>query len=211
MGLFIQPPFWAVGYGRANVAPHMTVTLVGSPAADPIDLATAKLYARLAPTDLSLDTILPGVITTMRRRVERDAGVLIGAATETYDVAFDAWPCDRTPIALPWRPVVSITSVKVYDSAGIGQTVDPSNYLLDPSSDAPTPARLGLTTSGAWPTDRRPFQPYVVRLVAGYATVDAIPKSLTHALGLLVAAYVNKDALGEYDDAIAGYRLVTVA
>lgn len=209
MGVFIQPPFWATGYGRA-LFPHRTWTRVAPATNDPITLATAKLYARLAPTDTSLDTILPGVITTMRRRVEQDTGILIGDGPETYDVAFDAWPIDRTPIALPWRPVVAITSVKSYDTAGVLQTLDVSNYLLDPGSEAAIPARLGLSISGSWPTDLRPFQPYVVRLTAGYATIAAIPSFLIHALGLLVASYVNKDGLAEYEDAIAGARLVTV-
>jgi uncharacterized phiE125 gp8 family phage protein len=208
MGVFIQPPFWATGYGRA-LYPHATWTRVPPAAADPIDLATAKLYARLATTDTSLDTILPGVITTMRRKVEQDTGIAL--LQETYDVAFDRWPIDRTPIALPWRPVISVTSVKSYDTAGVLQTLDPSNYLLDPSSEVAIPARLGLTISGSWPTDLRPFQPYVVRLVAGYASAPAIPPPLVHAVGLLVAAYVNKDPLAEYEETIAGFRLVSVA
>jgi uncharacterized phiE125 gp8 family phage protein len=208
MGVFIQAPFWAQDVSRAGV-PHATWTRVTANASDGLTLADAKTYARVTGTDL--DTILPGVITAMRRKVEQDTSVVL--MTETYDVFYDALPIDRTPIVLPWRPVSSITSVKSYDSASpaVLQTLDVSNYVLDGGSEAPIAARLALTIAGAWPTDLRPFQPYVIRLVAGYATAADIPKPLVYALGLLVDAYVNKIGLDAYEDAIAPYRLVTVA
>jgi uncharacterized phiE125 gp8 family phage protein len=182
-------------------------TVTRTVAVDPLSLAQAKVYARLTGTDL--DTILPGVITTMRRKVEAETGIAL--LRDTYDVFFDALPRDRTPIALPWRPVSSVVSFSSIDTAGVTQTLAVSNYELDPSSEAPFAARLALSTSGAWPTDLRPFQPYVVRLVAGFPSIAVMPPALVHAVGLLVDAYVNKLTLDDYDETIAPYRLVTVA
>jgi uncharacterized phiE125 gp8 family phage protein len=182
-------------------------TVTRTTAVDPLTLAQAKVYARLTGTDL--DTILPGIITAMRRKVELETGIAL--LRDTYDVFFDALPRDRTPIALPWRPAPSVVSFSSIDTAGVTQTLAVSNYELDPSSDAPFAARLALSTSGAWPTDLRPFQPYVVRLVAGFASIAAIPPALVHAVGLLVDAYVNKLTLDDYDETVAPYRLVTVA
>jgi uncharacterized phiE125 gp8 family phage protein len=175
-------------------------------AVDPLTLAQAKVYARYSQTDL--DTILPGILTSMRRKVEADTGIVL--LREVYDVYFDTLPRDRTPIELPWRPVPSVVSVKSIDTAGVTQTLNATNYELDASGEAPYPARVALSVSGSWPTDLRPFQPYVLRVVAGFASVALIPPPLVHAVGLLVDAYINKGALDEYTRTIAPFELVAV-
>jgi len=182
-------------------------TVTRTAAADVLTLAEAKSYARL--TDTSLDGLIPRFLATARAKVQQDTGIILLA--ETYDVFFDALPWDRTPIELLWRPVSAVLSVVSIDSAGAVQTLAVTNYVLDSSSEAPYPARLALAIDGAWPTDLRPFQPYVIRLVAGYASVALLPSALAHAVGLLISAHVNKDGLDEYEDTIAPYRLVCVA
>lgn len=212
MGVFIEPPFWALPYGRVP-APHGVSVRVTPAATDPLmTLPLAKKYARLAMTDTSLDTILPGMLIAARDKVQLDTGIVLLA--ETYDVFFDSLPTDRTPIALPWRPIQSITSVKSIDTAGVTQTLAVSNYELDASSEAARPARLALSIAGAWPTDVRPFQPYVIRLVAGWLEADVakVPKALIHAIGLVFDVYANQGgSLDAYEDVIAPYKLVTVA
>lgn len=199
-------------------------TVTRTIAAEPLTLAEAKLWAGLDWADGDpREALLTGFIASARRKVEQDTGIAL--LLTTFDVYLDALPRDRTPIALPWRPVPWITSVASIDTAGVTQTLDVSQYELDPGSEVPLPARVALSTVGAWPTDLRPFQPYVLRLVAGYPSVAALTAAaplLVHAVGLLTAHYAtlgrdfaSVDALSEvpggYADLIAAYQLVTVA
>jgi uncharacterized phiE125 gp8 family phage protein len=190
-------------------------------AAEPLTLTEGKLRAGLdwAEGD-PRDALMRSFIAAARSKVQQDTGVV--PVLETYDVRFDALPRHRTPIALPWRPVASVTSFASIDSAGVTQTLDPSQYVLDPGSDAPRAARLALSDAGAWPTDLRSFQPYVLRIVVGYASIARIPPWFVHAVGRLTAHYAtlgrdlaSLDPAVEvpfgYEDDIAPYRLVTVA
>jgi len=201
-----------------HVSVPVAVTIAGAGgtitrelAVEPLTVAQAKVYARLSATDTSLDTVLPGFLKTARAKVQQDTGIVL--LLETYDVYFDALPHDRTPIALPWRPVPSIASVASIDAAGVTQTLAVSNYELDPSSETPIAARLALSTVGAWPSDLRPFRPYVLRIVAGWSSIAQIPAPLVDAVGFLIDYTVNKDAMALelYESAIAPYRLVCVA
>jgi len=184
-------------------------TVTRTTAADVLTLVEAKTYARLSSTDTSLDALIPRYLATARDKVQQDTGIVL--LPETYDVFLDALPSGRTPVALPKRPVAAVLSVVSIDNAGAVQTLAVANYELDRGSDAPFAARLALSTSGFWPSDLRPFQPFVIRLVAGFASAALIPPALVHAVGLLVSCHVNKDSLDEYENLIAPYQLVCVA
>jgi uncharacterized phiE125 gp8 family phage protein len=188
---------------------------------EPLTLAQGKLRAGLdwAEGDVR-DALMLGFIATARSKVESDTGLAL--LLKSFDVYYDALPRDATPIALPYRPVSAISSFTSIDSAGVVQTLDVSNYHLDPSSETPLPARVALSLTGAWPTDLRSFQPYVLRIVAGWSSVALIPAPLVHAVGLLTAHYAtlgrdlaSLDPAAEipfgYADAIAPYQLVCLA
>jgi len=205
---FIQPPFWANQSAPAT-APHAVSVVFLEPTLEPIDLATAKLYARLSATDTSLDTLIPGFIKTARSKVEQDTGLAL--LTQTRDVYLDAIAGRTLTLPSQSRPLQSVTSFKSTDTAGVVQTLDPSNYVVDLVG-----GRLGLALGGAWPSDLRPFQPYVLRIVAGWTTVPllaAARPTLVDAVGFLVDYTINKDALALelYEEAIAPYRPVCVA
>lgn len=213
MGVFIQPPFWAEGV-RRPVSPHARSVLVepsagGSPVADVISLDEAKKWARItADTE---NTLLDTCRRSAQHAVEQETGLAL--RTQTRDVFLDV--VDGT-LALPAQsvPLQSVTWVKSYNTAGALQTLDVSNYALDLAG-----ARIGLSLSGVWPTDLRPFQPYVIRIVSGWPDVASMPPPLVHAVGLLTGFYANegrnrfvaKDLRDSYEDVIAPYRLVTVA
>jgi hypothetical protein len=118
------------------------------------------------------------------------------------------------------KPLQAVTSISSVDTAGVLQVLAPDQYVVDLAS-----ARIGLALAGAWPTDLRPFQPYVLRIVSGYPSVAALTAAepmLVHLVGRLVAHYatlgrdlvtidpVNDTPFG-YEDDIAPYRPVTVA
>jgi uncharacterized phiE125 gp8 family phage protein len=214
---FIQPPFWARDAYHAAF-PHAISVLVTPPVIEPLTLTEAKLRAGLDWVGGDpRDALMTGFIAAARAKVEADTGLAL--LTQTRDVYFDAIR-DRT-IVLPAqsRPLQSVTSFKSTDTAGAVNTLDPLNYVVDLAS-----GRLGLALGGMWPTDLRPFQPYVLRIVAGWTSVALMPPPLVHAVGLMTAHYatVGRDVAAMervsgidvpygYDDVIAPYKLVVVA
>jgi uncharacterized phiE125 gp8 family phage protein len=199
----VQPPFWAHGT-RQGVAPHAVSVLVTPPESEPIDLATAKLYARLTGTDL--DGLIPGFITSARMQVEQETGLAL--IEQTRDVSYDAIAGPILTLPSQSRPLQSVTSITSTDSAGAEHVLDPANYVVDLAS-----ARIGLAIGGAWASDLRPFRPYVIRIVSGWATPEAVPQPLKDAVGFFVDYLVNKDAMALqlYEQAIANWRPVVVA
>jgi len=179
-------------------------TLTRTTAVEPLTLAQAKLYARLSGTDL--DTLLPGWITTARDKVEQDTGLAL--LTQTRDVYVDVISGSILTLPSQSRPLQAVTSITSTDTAGAAQVLDPSNYVLDLVS-----GRIGLAVGGAFPSDLRSFQPYVLRITSGWTEVALIPAALVQAVGLLVDYYVNKDetALAIYNETIAPFRPVVVA
>lgn len=208
MGVFIQRPFWSTGWGSPR-APHAVSVIVTEPSIEPITLDEAKQYARITHDHEN------GLIDTFRRSarhtVEQETGLAL--LTQTRDVYLDV--LDGT-VTLPAQstPLQSVTWVKSTDTAGVINTLDPSNYVLDLVS-----GRIGLSLSGVWPTDLRPFQPITIRIVAGWVSALAMPAPLVHAVGLLTGHYANEgrdrflaaNLLDQYEAIIAPYRLVTVA
>jgi uncharacterized phiE125 gp8 family phage protein len=208
-----------------HVSVPVTVTVAGAGgtlartiAVDPLTLAQGKLRAGLDWADGDpRDALMLGFIAAARSKVERDTGLSL--LPQTFDVFFDALPSDRTPIALPWRPVIALASIVSVDSGGVIQTLATDQYHLDAGSAAPVSARVGLSLAGGWPTDLRSFQPYVLRIVAGFASVALIPPLLIEAMGMLIAHSATTgrdrftDALtrDEYAEKIASYELVVVA
>lgn len=218
MGVFIEPPFWAEEWGGARTSrPHATSVIVTPPAIEPLTLAEAKLRAGLDwPDGDPREILLAGFIPAARAKVERDTGLAL--LTQTRDIYLDM--ITARVLSLPVFPIQSVTSVKSTDTAGVVNTLNPTNYVVDLAS-----ARLGLSLSGVWPTDLRPFQPYVIRVVAGWPdvlTLTAQEPLLVHAVGLLLAHYAtlgrdlaSLDPATEiphgYRDIIASYERVTVA
>jgi len=221
MAVFIEPPFWAT---RTRTEPSWRVSsvIVTPPAEEPLTLDEAKLRAGLDWTAGDpRDDLMNGFIAAARSKVEQDTGLAL--LTQTRDVFFDTLSMRRDgTVTLPAqsRPLQSVGSVKVVDTAGTVVTVEPANYIVDLAT-----ARLGLAPTGVWPSDARPFQPWVVRIVSGWlnkATLRANAPLLFHAVGLLIAHYatVGRDltTVGTiitttpegYDDAIAPYIVVSM-
>lgn len=177
-------------------------TVTRTLAVEPLTLAEARSHLQMDPAIVDQDANILRWIIAAREWVEQETGISL--LLKTYDVYFDALPMDRTPIALPWRPVPSIASFSSIDSAGVTQTLAVTNYHLDPSSAAPRPARVALSEIGAWPTDLRSFQPYVLRIVAGFASPEAVPEPLRQWMRETVAAfYVGREPREE--NRVPGY------
>ncbi|MEP7304211.1 MAG: hypothetical protein ABJA98_01710 [Acidobacteriota bacterium] len=191
--------------------------LVTAPVLEPLTLEQAKLRAGLdwAAGD-PRDVLMTGFIQTARNQVERETGVALLEQTHAVPIRAGC----RT-FELPFRPVTSVVVEAVDPTTGVVTAWSASPYVIDPSSVDPTPARITLPSGGVWPSGLR------ATLVVGFETVEELQASapgLVHAVGLLTAHYATLgrdlavvDAGGllaipmGYEDAIAPYRLVTLA
>lgn len=188
---------------------HAVSIVETPPVLEPIDLPTAKLYARLSGTDL--DPLFTTFIRAAREKVEIDSGYAL--LTQTRRIWFDRMPSGIVDLPPGCDPVQSVTTFEYIDASNTWYPIDPASYALDVASHPP---RLYLNT--VLVTGLRPFQPVTMSLVAGHADVDAIPAPLVHACGLLTGFYANESGdrflaqtlWDQYDETIAPYRLVHV-
>lgn len=205
----------------------LTVTVAGAGGTatrtlgvEPLTLDQAKLRAGLDwVAGDPRDALMTGFIQAARSKVEQDTGLAL--LTQTRDVYYDA--VQYRTVALPGqsRPLQAVVSISSTDTAGVVHVLDPTNYEVDLAS-----GRIGLAVSGVWPTDLRYFQPWVIRIVSGWPSLEQLTADapgLVHAVGLMTAHYatVGRDVAAVervsgievpygYDDAIAPYRLVSV-
>jgi uncharacterized phiE125 gp8 family phage protein len=204
---------------------QLAVTIAGTggtatrtTAVEPLTLDEGKMRAELDwDDDDARDALMRQWIAAARNKVEQDTGLAL--LTQVRDVYMDV--VSRRTIDLPSQslPLQEVTSVSTVDTADATNVLASTNYVVDLVT-----ARIGLALSGSWPTDLRPFQPWLIRIVSGWTTVAAIPPLLIHAVGLMTAhfATAGRDvaAVGAissvetpfgYEDAIAPYRRVTLA
>ena len=100
----------------------MIVTTLAPPAAEPVGLAEAKDYLRIAGD--TQDELVAGLIGAARSRIEELTGVMM--ITRSLRVAMDWWPrgtVDRRWMRLPVRPAQSLIAVRVFDGYGNAQAV----------------------------------------------------------------------------------------
>lgn len=177
-----------LGYWRdvpASVGRHARSVLI-TPSAPILTLTQGKLRAGLDWADGDpRDALMTGFIAAAQQKLETDTGLAL--LTQVRDLYYDAQLPPILQLPDQALPLQSVASVKAIDTAGVTQTVNAAGYLVDLAS-----ARIGLAQGAWWPTDLRPFQPYVIRITAGYAAVGDVPPLLMHAVGLLTAHYATQ-------------------
>jgi hypothetical protein len=206
------------------------LTLVLAPAAEPVTLAEATLFARIDVTD---DNALVTDLIAAARRLceERRSWAYL---TQTWDYFLDFFPVAypfsggwspqrlnevptgvpspnnwwNIPISLPRAPVQSVTTISYTKSDGTPVVISASDYQLDVASTRL--ARIVPQVGKFWPTDLlRPLNGVAVRFLAGYgASAASVPEHMRLAMKQLVAFwYRNRDAIGtlppEIDDLLS--------
>lgn len=81
-------------------------------------------------------------------------------------------------------PVVSIDVIRYQDMAGVWQTVDPSVYKSDLSSE---PARITPVFGRIWPINRPEIGSVQVDFTAGYGAAADVPEGLKHWIAMRVS------------------------
>ena len=151
---------------------------------EPILLPEAKLFLKVDVTDD--DSLITGMVKSAREYCEAITGRAIAA--QTIEAYLDGFPC-KHEIELPHPPLVSVTSVKYKDFAGVETTMTADQYIADVDSDV---GRIVLSYGKLWPSFiPYPVNPIKIRFTAGYTVV---PEQIRQAMHLHFGYfYYNRD------------------
>src|SRR3989440_8781126 len=114
----------------------MSSILLTAPAAEPVTLADARAYLRVAHSDD--DAVIAALIAGARSHVEAQTGRAL--ITQTWRLIRDAWPSDGRIAVVP-IPLRSVVAGRVYDAGGATHAVDTAAFVTDKGT---APAVLAL-------------------------------------------------------------------
>lgn len=186
--------------------------MITGPAEEPVSVAELRAYLR-DPADA--DSVLTRLIKAAREYAEEATGIIM--VSQVRELTLDAWPgggdglgwwdgvqdgaiIGRAPrfVELPKSPLISITSVKTYDTGNNPETWGAGNYFADTGQK---PGRLALLDGAVWPVPTRAASGIVIRYVAGHANAGAVPNALCIAMLQLAAHWYENRELATMDAA----------
>lgn len=150
------------------------------PAAEPVSLAEAKLQARIdGDAD---DALVAGLISAARQWAEASTGRAF--IHQTWQMWLDRWPDDGGFVSLPRPPLVSVSSIRVFDDSDSAVVWPVEAYFVD---SARQPGRVVVRTGASLPIPGRAANGICIEYVAGYGTdSDDVPEMLRTAIRQLV-------------------------
>jgi hypothetical protein len=186
----------------------MSLTVVTSPAIEPLTLEEAKAWMRVDTT--ADDVVITSLIAQARSEVEQRTTLRL--LTQTLRLDLDAWPADPAPdtwwdgvregpisllsnprpISLPVGPIQSVTSVQTLDETG-ATTAFTGWYLADAGTRF---ARIILKANTPPPAILRSAGGLRVTFVAGWTDKALIDARVVRAVWNLVGYwYENRGAV----------------
>lgn len=177
---------------------HYTVTRVTAPASEPVTVEDAKAWMRIDVDDD--DVMIASLIATAREYAEKYLGRALVTQTWKYtrdlvknrldDNLGEGWhdiavselyePMPRM-IDLPYKPLISITSVTTYNTANTSAVYSSSNYIADTAN-----GRLVLNESAVWPSALRDRAAIEVVYQSGYGVTLNVPDAIKTAIKMHV-------------------------
>jgi uncharacterized phiE125 gp8 family phage protein len=173
----------------------MTAILLTPPAIEPLTLADAKLYLRVAHDDD--DDLITSLIAAARSHVEgRARRALI---TQVWRITRDAWPPDGR-FVLPLAPAREVVAARVYDADGVAHATDTQAFIVEVG------AAPGVVAFSPWfvPAPGRAAGGVELDVSFGYgdAAID-VPTPLIQAMRLLLAHWYENRGVVMADAASA--------
>jgi uncharacterized phiE125 gp8 family phage protein len=154
-----------------------------TPAVNPI-IALSELKAHLYIVGDADDTELTNKMNEVKNLAESFTNRFFLNTVAEY--ALDSFPIELREIWIPKPPLVSVSKVEYYDTSGVLQEMDLSDFYVDTRS---TLGRLVLKSGKSFPiteTDRP--NAVIITFTAGYgANTSDLPLDLKSALKLLIA------------------------
>jgi len=140
----------------------MPTRLITPPAALAVSLAEAKSNLRIDNDDQ--DALITAWIEGITANAEHITG--LSFINQTWRVTLDKFP---DAVILP-PPVSSVVSVKYLDLAGVEQTLDPADYIVDSVSQ---PGYVVPAYGKAWPDTYEQINAVNVEVVSGFSDADS--------------------------------------
>ena len=165
----------------------MSSILLTGPAVEPISLAEAKAFLRVAHDDDD------GVITALiaGARVHIEAQTRRALITQDWRLVRDVWPADGRLLVLP-APLREFSAARIIRRDASEHSVDLDLFIVD---KAGAPAVLAFTP-GTLPISDRPAAGIELDIEAGYGDAPAdVPEPLRQAIRLLVAHWYENRGL----------------
>ncbi len=168
---------------------YVGTKLTVPPTVEPLDLAVAKLHARVENGVAEDDGLLNVLIVAARQYVER--ATQRSLITQTWELVLDTFP-NSAQVKLPFGPVQSVTSVTTYDEANAAAIFTSTGYLADTYGD-----RVTLVDGYSWPSDLRANNGVIITFVAGYGSdPEDVPAAIQQAMLMLIAHwYENRESV----------------
>jgi uncharacterized phiE125 gp8 family phage protein len=144
----------------------------------------AHLNMLLDPDEVQ-DARLTGLILAAMEECEKKT--MRSIMTQTREETRDEFP-DSGWIALAYPPIQSIESIKYLDTSGEWQTLSPSSYKLDNSSDS-KPGWAVPSRGLMWPLTYDEINAVQIRYIAGYASAAEVPPPLKQWMKLRIGDF----------------------
>lgn len=170
----------------------MPIRVVTPPASEPVTLVEAKAHLRIEHT--LDDTYITSIIKAAREYVEQVCWR--GWVTQSVELKMNRFPDEvclgsesynfSVPVSkfeLPFGKLATLTSVKYLDTAGVEQTMSPSDYSVDDSS---IPAKVYRGYGKSWPNTLPQWDAVRVLYDVGQV-VNLIPTAVKQAILLLIS------------------------
>lgn len=143
----------------------------------PVSYAEAKIHCRIDD-----DTEKTWVENAIKACTEKASTLLGGKqlCSATRILYLGAFPCNRRDIAIPYPPLVTISSIAYVDTAGATQTWSSAQYQVDTAS---TPGRVVLHPDYSWPsTQAGILNAVTITFTCGYGAASAVPFCVKDAI-----------------------------
>lgn len=158
--------------------PYPLSVTAAAPATESLTVAEAKLQCKVEISDD--DTLIGRLIATARETAERMTQRYL--VTTAVTARFGDWPSSE--FWLPGPKLIAVSAVKYYDTDGVQQTWNSSNYRTDIYSE---PGRFSAKPSASYPSfDPDAYNPIQVEYTAGYGAAAAVPDGIKHGMCLLI-------------------------
>jgi uncharacterized phiE125 gp8 family phage protein len=152
--------------------------LLTPPAAEPISLAEAKHFLRVAHD--ADDELIAALIAGARREIELASRRVL--VTQTWRIVLNSWP-RAGRIVSPVSPLQSIDAARVYEESGAPIVLDAETFILDTAS---LPAIIAFMPA-AVAQPGRVLAGIELDVTAGHGGAEDVPGPLVQALRLLLA------------------------
>jgi len=151
---------------------------------EPVTTSEAKEQIQGLEGISAFDNEIARLITVAREYAEKFTWSTIVESTivEKF-TAFD----DK--IILPGAPIISVTSVKYIDDAGIEQTVDSADYML---MNWHVPSYIAPAYGKSFPAPRGGSGDITVTYKAGYASAASVPAAIRQAILMMVRTWFDQ-------------------